>query len=104
MAVVFTPVISRCQLLNSLRNDWTSGSAVLEALVARRTFSSAEQLNPVAILNQLSDFKQRGLVEDRIITDPVPANPLASREYRLTPEGEALKKELCPDDYSGCCS
>ncbi|GEM_PF-6367588 len=104
MAVVFTPVISRCQLLNSLRNDWTPGHVVLEALAARRNFSSAEQLNPAAILNQLSDFKQRGLVEDRTITDPLPSNPLASREFRLTPAGEILKKELCPDDYSGCCS
>jgi hypothetical protein len=104
MAVVFTPVISRCQLLNSLRNDWTPGSAVLDALAARRTFSSAEQLNPAAILNQLSDFKRLGLVEDRIIPESSPDALLASREFRLTPAGEMLKKELCPDDYSGCCS
>lgn len=104
MAVVFTPVISRCQILNSLRNEWMPGSGVMDALAARRTLSSTEKLNPAAILNQLSDLKGRGLVEERVIPDLSPTELLASREYRLTPTGEALKKEMCPDDYSGCCS
>jgi len=107
MAVVFVPVISRCQILNALRSEWTPGLVILEELARRRVLSAAERLHPVAILSQLSELKQRELIEERI--DPESASepglgPLSSRQYRLTPAGETLKKELCPEDYSGCCS
>ncbi len=107
MAVVFVPVISRCQILNALRPDWTPGLGILEELARRRNLSAAEQLKPAAILAQLSELRQRDLIEERAAgdstSDPGPS-PLASREFRLTPAGEILKKELCPEDYSGCCS
>lgn len=107
MAVVFVPVISRCQILNALRSDWTLGLGILEDLARRRALSAAERLHPVAILSLLSELKERELIEERI--DPDSSSdpgrvPLASRQFRLTPAGETLKKELCPEDYSGCCS